>query len=287
MNKSNLTNIMMMHWMEIASDILLEGQELYLSGGFKNTQRVVLVQSGKPPQDVHELFSDHEEADSRMFVHVDHALRSLKPDIVIVWSVDTDVLCLCPTYQLRYDHDQFYFRTGTGNKKRFTPIPEISANMGTDLALLLPVLHALSGCDSTSAFSGYGKKSFFDVVKKNPELVDGLNEIGNDPTQLSNNAMEAVISLLCFIYGQKDSYKSVNDLRYKLFAKKGLSSQRLPPSSDALHQHMQRVNYQSYIWKNAHVPTLNLPSPYNRGWKAENGTTLPVQMTKTLHPKVF
>ena len=48
----------MMHWMEIASDILLEGQELYFSGGFKNTQRVVLVQSGKPPQDVHQLFSD-------------------------------------------------------------------------------------------------------------------------------------------------------------------------------------------------------------------------------------
>ena len=137
--------------------------------------------------------------------------------------------------------NRYHFWTGTGNKKWFIPIPEISANMGNDLILHLPVLHALSGCDSTSAFSGYGKKSFFDVVKKHPELVDGLNEIGNDPTQLSNNAMEAVISLLCFIYGQKDRYKSVNDLRYKLFAKKGLSSQRLPPSSDALHQHINQL----------------------------------------------
>ena len=45
------------------------------------------------------------------------------------------------------------------------------------------------------------------------DLTAGLIEIDNDPTQITNSAMKAlVISLLCFSYGQGDNYKSINDL---------------------------------------------------------------------------
>ena len=43
--------------------------------------------------------------------------------------------------------------------------------------------------------------------------------------------------------------RDVNDLRYKLFCTKGLQSQQLPPTRDALRKHSRRANYQAVIWK--------------------------------------
>lgn len=79
LNKANLANLMMTHWAELCSvsDHLPEGHKLYLSGGFKDSHKCVVVQPGEAPQEIPELFSDHEEADSRIFVHVDHGMMTL------------------------------------------------------------------------------------------------------------------------------------------------------------------------------------------------------------------
>ena len=39
---------------------------------------------------------DHEEAESRMFAHVSHAMELYSPGRFIIWSIDTDVAAICP-----------------------------------------------------------------------------------------------------------------------------------------------------------------------------------------------
>ena len=69
------------------------------------------------------IVSDHEEADSKMFVyakyHADHGAKR-----IIIASPDTYVAVLCCHHfhlSLR-SCDQLWLRTGTGSNRRFIPI---------------------------------------------------------------------------------------------------------------------------------------------------------------------
>lgn len=71
-----------------------------------------------------------------------------------------------------------------------------------------------------------------------------------------------------------------DEVRYEFFSKKGLSSEKLPPTTDALNMHLRRVNYQVYIWKSATEPIMNLSSPLDAGWTSdEDGHVVPLKMT--------
>lgn len=99
-----------------------------------------------------ELKSSHEEADTRMLLHANHASQNGYQTIVIV-SEDTDVmiLCLgcckkinCPLYQ----------KSGTQNRIRYINISNLAQLLGDDLCDALIGLHAFAGSDSVSAFAG-------------------------------------------------------------------------------------------------------------------------------------
>ena len=53
-------------------------------------KRVVKVVLGSQSE-IEELQSDHEEADSRLFLHIAHAKQVLGVDRVLLWSIDSDV----------------------------------------------------------------------------------------------------------------------------------------------------------------------------------------------------
>jgi len=115
--------------------------------------------------------SDHEEADSRMFVHIAHTTQANNVKRVLLWSIDTDVATMCPKYCLSCGIEEFYFKTGTGNKKRFILMHLVADRLGEDMAHVLPRLYALSGCDSTSFFSGIGKQRWMTMASAHPDLL--------------------------------------------------------------------------------------------------------------------
>ena len=54
----------------------------------------------------------------------------------------------------------------------------------------------------------------------------------------------------------------------------------------ALLLHIRRATYQTYIWRNACIPLLNLPSPVeNGGWKYEDDHLVQHLMTQDPEPK--
>ena len=52
-----------------------------------------------------------------------------------------------------------------------------------------------------------------------------------------------------------------------MFTKNNVSGDRLPPTLHALVFHLRIANYQTFIWKSACVPVLNLPPPTRNGWQ--------------------
>ena len=106
--------------------------------------------------EVPELFSQQEEADTRIFLHANHAAQNGHSKIIIR-STDTDVQVLACFYQSIIMADM-YLHKGTGTGKHILCINDLTTSLGPEVCNILPGIHALTGCDSVSAFHGHGKK---------------------------------------------------------------------------------------------------------------------------------
>ena len=85
------------------------------------------------------------------------------------------------------------------------------------MCMALPALHAFSGCDSTSAFFGMGKRRWFDTAATHPELIEGFKGLGNNSSQIDPSTEASYLSLVMLMYSRKP-HTSLTELRYSLFA---------------------------------------------------------------------
>ena len=126
--------------------------------------------------------------------------------------------------------------------------------------------HAFTGCDTTSAVFGKGKRKAYKLLDKNDikKHIDTFNQID----QTNDVISAAGEKLMLRLYGEND-LASINELRYYSFnniiSKKDLNStfnlKNLPPTSGACQEHSFRVYFQIQTWKGH---TLN---PGEWGWK--------------------
>ena len=100
---------------------------------------------------------------------------------------------------------------------------------------------------------------------KDPAL---LAHLGKSPG-LSKEARASLEQFVGCIY-EYGTTSSVNDVRLKMFSKVNKSVESLPPSQDAFHLHLNRANYQAFIWKKAIEPKRDCPLPTGHGWVMEN-----------------
>jgi hypothetical protein len=115
-----------------------------------------------------DLFSNHKEADTRMLLHAIHAdTRFSDMNVkgrIIIKSPDTAVLLLCILFfpSMR-NTKELWFKTGTVTRtkdgRRYLPVHDACHIQGPLVCKLLPAVHALTGCDTTSSFFGIGKKT--------------------------------------------------------------------------------------------------------------------------------
>ena len=117
-------------------------------------------------KDVNQLAPcSHEEADSRMMLHVHHASKH-GHNRILVRTVDTDVVVLAVMTAKKLPADvQIWLAFGTGKYFRYLAAHKIAASLGSEKALALPMFHALTGCDTVSAFVGHGKKKCMGCVQ--------------------------------------------------------------------------------------------------------------------------
>ena len=135
---------------------------------------------------------------------------------------------------------------------------------GYDVCVFLPLLHALSGCDTTSRIFGIGKSGILKLFIKNPVFRQHCNDflIKENLTDISRVGEQLLIAL----YDEK-FIGDLNVLRYQKFASKVASSSTcvqvhtLPPTAAAAHFHTLRAYYQAKVWMGD--TSLN---PLDYGW---------------------
>ena len=128
---------------------------------------------------------NHEEADSRMMLHIAHAAQHGHQKI-LVCTVDTDVVVLAVMVAGRPSPEhEVSLAFGTGKNFRYLSAHQIAVSLGPEKSLALPMFHALTGCDTVSGFVGHGKKTAWSTWIVFPELTDALLELAHVPTEVT------------------------------------------------------------------------------------------------------
>ena len=140
------------------------GKTVILAGGFENGQEVKRV-SKSGIDCLTDLYSDQEEADTRLVLHAIHLAQSHSR--LIVKCDDTDVLVLLLFYSSKgmFGSSAVFMHSGHGLKERFVPICLIAQKLGAVLCECLPACHALTGCDTTSSLYRIGKATALTRLK--------------------------------------------------------------------------------------------------------------------------
>ena len=101
-----------------------------------------LPENGAVVEEIQELQCDHEEADTRMFLHALHASRN--HENIVIKSLDTDVF-VTALYLKWFLASSLLLETGTRDTHRNLSIDAIAIAIGRDVCVALPGLHALTG----------------------------------------------------------------------------------------------------------------------------------------------
>jgi hypothetical protein len=252
---------------------------LYLAG-VSNDPITVKKICSEGVSDCPELFCTHEEADTRMLLHVIHADRIFgekrTKGRIIVKSSDTDVLVLCVHYFPSLQHtDELWFQTGaissTKDGRRFIPVHDICNSIDPVIYKILPAVHAVTGCDTTPSMFGIGKRTVFKVLKDRPSDFIDLSSLADCDIDQSVYAARKLVARL---YDQKEKLKAghvdLNKLRVRLATLKDACLAKLPTCEATFRQHILRASLQTNIWMSAHIPKPPPNSPLLFGWEKKN-----------------
>ena len=131
---------------------------------------------------VPELECNHEEADTRMVLHAQHAGGTC-----VIHSDDTDVFVLLLAHSRNLG--KCYMKKGRGAKTRIIELSivvnslEKQLDPGIDKHCFMKALigvHAITGCDTISAFSGKGKWKAVQLLQRNERYVRAMASIGEE-----------------------------------------------------------------------------------------------------------
>ena len=134
-----------------------------------------------------------------------------------------------------------------------------------------PAFHALTGCDVTSSFAGKGKRTTWTAWDAYYDAMSALCTLSRMPTTESVMIVLPISErFIVIMYDCGSSESSVNGERRVLFTQKGREIENIPPTQDALAQHVLRVGYEAgHMWGQATIKDPQLPSPADFGWTWE------------------
>ena len=241
--------------------------ECFVAGGVADGMDAESSKLGK----LSHMASNQEEADTRIVLHAADATSKGFQNIVIR-SQDTDVLVLLVHHSSKSARN-IWMKVGTSKKVRFISVRGIMQSIGPQACQALPGFHAITGCDTTSQFSGIGKKAAWRVFESCPTL---LRMLGKE--SLTERVVADAESFVVRLYAPtKYQHLKVNELRTKLLHAK--NPEKLPPTHDAPLFHIKRSHFQTLIWRKALVAKPKLPSILDYGWIYENGQVKPKLMS--------
>ncbi len=136
----------------------------------------------------------------------------------------------------------------------------------------------------TSKLAGIGKKTAWKIFQSHAKLLLGLGT----SVDMCDSDLADTETYVCKLYDQHTLSKSINEVRASLFRSYKSNIDKLPPTKDALHQHIKQANYQAHIWKQSLVTVMDIPPPPNgHGWKQTESSIELVLMTQEAIPSNY
>lgn len=238
-NKTSLLNFLTKYFVQNVPILLKDDETFIIAGGFENPRNALFLTKSDYPENVSSLNTNQEEADTRIILHVLSEVEY--SNSIIVKSVDTDVFLLLLHYYSTIDKLSeccLYIQLGHSKNKRYIAIHDIAKKLGPLICRNLLAIHCLTGCDTTSAFYKIGKRTAFDMLLKN---INILAEIGNLPNLSEEEAIELSTRYVYTLYKNKNKdINNLNEMRYFLTSTTNRSASELPPTDDAFKQHLKR-----------------------------------------------
>lgn len=231
--------------------------------------------------EVLELFSTHEEADSRMFFHLTSVPDNSN---VVIRTADTDCLVIALGCNSKINPSvKTWLEVGvqTNNSQRYISINSIHAKIGDILCKSLPAYHAFSGCDYTASFSRKGKVRPLKILENDVKAQHAFIELGEEE-EVKELTYQILENYLCKVYGKK-TLQCINDVRTEVFfdkyrpkgnkdrisCVKKLDGSMMPPCSKVLKKKIQRTHMIARRWMSSVNPYPSRENPLQSGWLLE------------------
>lgn len=119
----------------------------------------------------------------------------------------------------------YFLKPGRGKSPRLLYHPGSAVEKSVANHMLF--LHAMSGCDSTSALFNQGKVKFLKTLSKNPDLESYITKF-TDPSAHPEEITVAGEKFLIVFYGGNHPTTTLNKLRYKQYVTSRHQQTRLP-----------------------------------------------------------
>ena len=205
---------------------------------------------------------NHEEAG-----HLRIKVRSNDTDVVVL------AIFIAPTLPL----DELWISYGSSKQVRNLPAQAIATSLVREKARVLPMSHALTGCDTLSFFSGKGKKTAWDAWNVFSQLTPVLKAPLMLPEDIDDTCMDVIEIFVILLYDRTSSLSKIIEVRQELFSrrKKNPLTTALP-LKHLLLQHVKRAVFQGdFAWGQTLLKQPILPCPSRWGWQLESNRWVP------------
>ncbi|XP_031335335.1 uncharacterized protein LOC116165167 isoform X2 [Photinus pyralis] len=246
-------------------------QEKFLSNPY-NKSRFISMLLQKLSASQIDTKQASEDADT-LIVQTAQSLAEEHETVVVVGE-DVDLLVIM--IGTLTSSNVYFLKPGKG--KHLPSVYHPSSTIDKCLAEHILFIHAVSGCDSTSALFKQGKVKFIKTLTKYPDLSVYIRQF-RSPRATSEEISEAGEKFLVALYGGDHRTTSINKLRYKQYVSSAFKVSgnvaSIPPTKAAAQQHCYRVFHQVQQW----LGNIQLPEQW--GWKLIKGNLIPIT---TLEP---
>ena len=125
----------------------------------------------------------------------------------MIRSTDTDVLAVAAVATL--DLKELWVSYETGKNHRILPAHLFAKALGPPKSKRLPIFHALTGCDTTSFFAVYGKRTAWAVWENFPNVTSTFLELAGTPSSISEENLCTIEQFIILIYDRTSHLSKV------------------------------------------------------------------------------
>ena len=138
--------------------------------------------------DILKLTSNHEEADTRMLLHMNHNIDQSDIQKKFVFHTPGTVVFVLCLGHLHKIHGDIYIKTEMKDRSRISSLEKVKENNESSLGEfrytseefceVLVDVHAFTGCDTVSSFAGKGKTKSLKIMKSYQKYFSTFKELG-------------------------------------------------------------------------------------------------------------